>query len=68
MKKYTILIEKGKDGIFVGSVSSLPGCHSDGETIDELLKNMKEAILLYEEVNSQEIENLDFVGMQTLEI
>lgn len=68
MKKYNVIIEKGSDGIYVGSVPSLPGCHSDGETIDELLKNIKEAILLWEEVNDNKFESLDFVGLQTLEI
>jgi len=68
MTKYNILIEKGADGIYVGSVPSLPGCHSDGETIDDLLSNLKEAILLWEEVNSSKFEKLEFVGIQSLEI
>jgi len=43
---FTVLIEKDEDGMFVGSVPSLKGCNTQGKTIDELLKNVKEAILL----------------------
>jgi predicted RNase H-like HicB family nuclease len=32
------------------TVPSLPGCHSQGETVEEALANIKEAIELYIEV------------------
>ncbi|MEK6828069.1 MAG: type II toxin-antitoxin system HicB family antitoxin, partial [Nanoarchaeota archaeon] len=40
---FTVLIEKDEDGYYVGSVLSLRGCHTQGRTIEELLKNIKEA-------------------------
>jgi len=48
MKKYefTLIIEKDEDGIFIGSVPQLKGCHTQARTIDELLKRIKEAIEL----------------------
>ena len=39
-----IEVEKDEDGILVGSVPSIPGCHTQGETIDGLIANLKEAI------------------------
>lgn len=39
-----IEVEKDEDGILIGSVPSIPGCHTYGETIDELIANIKEAI------------------------
>ena len=52
MKKHNfiVLIEKDEDGVFVGSVPALKGCHTQGNTIDELLVNIKEAIELCLEV------------------
>jgi len=52
MKKYefTLIIEKDEDGIFIGSVPQLKGCHTQARTIDELLKRIKEAIELCIEV------------------
>ena len=39
-----IELEKDEDGILVGSVPSIPGCHTQGETLEELIANLKEAI------------------------
>lgn len=45
-----VLIYPGEDGFWVAEVPSLPGCISQGETRDEALINIKEAIRLYIEV------------------
>ena len=58
---FTVLIEKDEDGVFVGSVPALKGCHTQGKTIDELLKNIKEAIELCLEVQ-KDIPDEEFVG------
>ena len=68
---YKVLIEKGEDGIFVGKVLGLKGCHSDGESIEELMKNLKEAIELYEEVNNEKVQvsNIPkFAFVETLKV
>jgi len=48
MKKYTfpVLIEKDEDGYFA-SCLSLQGCYSQGETYEEVLENIKDAIKLH---------------------
>ena len=48
--EYTIVIEKDEDGYYAGSVPSLPGCHTQGKSIDQLLERMKEAIEVWLEV------------------
>lgn len=45
--EYTIVIEKDEDGYYVGSVPALPGCHSQGKSVDQLLERMQEAISLW---------------------
>jgi predicted RNase H-like HicB family nuclease len=35
------------DGMFHADVPALPGCHTFGETIDETLANIHEAMSLY---------------------
>lgn len=47
--KYTVLIEVSEEG-FAASVPGLPGCHSQGETEDEALANIREAIREYLDV------------------
>lgn len=45
-----VIIEPDETGGYVVSCPSLPGCHSQGETIDDALANIRDAILLYIEV------------------
>jgi predicted RNase H-like HicB family nuclease len=45
--KYRVLIEQDEDGVFVAEVPSLPGCISQGQTRQEALENVKEAIAGY---------------------
>ena len=45
---YVVKIEaEDDDDGYVGSVVGLPGCLSDGETVEELLENIKDAIECY---------------------
>jgi predicted RNase H-like HicB family nuclease len=44
---YHLKVERDEDGVFVGTVPELPGCISQGDSEEELLANMEEAILLY---------------------
>jgi predicted RNase H-like HicB family nuclease len=66
-REFEILIERGEDGYFIGSAVGLPGCHSQAKTLDELMKNMKEAIELYLEVET-DIQPIKFVGIQKLSL
>ena len=44
---YTILIHKDeKSGWYIGKCIQVPGAMSQGETLDELMENMKDAISL----------------------
>lgn len=42
--KLKVIIHKAKEGGYWAEVPSVPGCASQGETIDELLKNVREAM------------------------
>jgi antitoxin HicB len=46
-KKYNIVIEPGEDGWFVVTVPALPGCITQGKTVEEAEANAKEAIGAY---------------------
>ncbi|MDE3059079.1 MAG: type II toxin-antitoxin system HicB family antitoxin [Bacteroidota bacterium] len=43
---FKVFLEPDEDGGYVASCPSLPGCFSEGDTIDEALDNIKEAIEL----------------------
>lgn len=57
MKKfYKAVLEMQDDGGFTVTVPALPGCITQGDTYDEALANVKEAIALY-------IESLEADGL-----
>lgn len=41
-----IFVEKDEDGFYVVECPLFSGCYSQGKTLDEALKNIKEVILL----------------------
>ena len=45
--KYRVLIEQDEDGVFVVEVPALPGCISQGNTREEALRSIQEAIAAY---------------------
>lgn len=44
MQHYAVVIHQDREGGFWGEVPALPGCYSEGETLDELKDNIREAI------------------------
>ena len=57
--EYSIIVEKDPEsGWYIGQCAQLPEALSQGETLDELMKNMKEAIELVIECRKKEMKNL----------
>jgi predicted RNase H-like HicB family nuclease len=66
-KEFYVIIERDEDGYFVGEVPQLKACYSQGETIDELMHNIKEVIELCLE-EEKEASLLEFVGIHKIVI
>jgi len=60
-RQVTVIIEEGEDGYLIGTAFELKGCHAQGKTIEELLKNIREAIELYLEVEGEKVHLLKAV-------
>ncbi len=56
--KYTVILEKEEEGGYSAQCLELPGAISQGETKEEALRNIKEAIELLLEVISEETKTL----------
>jgi len=68
-RAFTVIIEKDKEGYFVGEVVELPGCHTQARSLDELMERIKEAIELYLDVQGEALEKeVGFVGIQEITI
>ncbi|MCX6673041.1 MAG: type II toxin-antitoxin system HicB family antitoxin [Methanothrix sp.] len=65
-KKFSVLVEKDEDGYFVATVLSLPGCHTQARSMNDLLERAKEAIEAYLEAE-KDTDISEFVGVQVVE-
>ncbi|MEA2074532.1 MAG: type II toxin-antitoxin system HicB family antitoxin [Euryarchaeota archaeon] len=70
-QSFIVLIEKDEAGVFIGTVPSLKGCYSYGDTLDELMANLREAIEAHLEAFGEEEQELPvtrFAGIQEIEV
>lgn len=68
MKYYTAVVERDSEtGLYVGYVPGFPGAHSQGETLDELNRNLREVIGMLLEDGEPNLET-EFVGIQTVQL
>ncbi|OGM13776.1 hypothetical protein A2V80_03660 [Candidatus Woesebacteria bacterium RBG_16_39_8b] len=44
---YRVIVEQDEDGIFVATAPSLQGCYTEGNTFEEVLKNIEDVIKLH---------------------
>ena len=68
MKHYTAVVERDSEtGLYVGYVPGFPGAHSQGETLDELNRNLREVIGMLLEDGEPKLAT-EFVGIQTVQL
>jgi len=64
-KEFYVVIERDEDGIYIGEVPQLRACYSQGETIDQLMLNMREVIEMCLEELAEETFT-EFIGVHRL--
>lgn len=55
MRTYNVIVHNAEEGGYWAEVPDLPGCVTEADTLDELASNIREAISLYLEDETQEI-------------
>jgi predicted RNase H-like HicB family nuclease len=65
---YTVYIEQDEDGVFIGSIPSVPSCYAQGDTQEEMLKNLREVLKLCLRNADSNLDKTKFVGIHNLEI
>ncbi len=53
-REFNVVILEDEDNGYIAIVPELPGCHTQGDSLDEVIKNIREAIELYLETLSEE--------------
>ena len=66
---FTVYIGIDEDGVFIGSIPTIPSCYAQGKTQEDMLKNLREVLrLCLRNNNKNTLENTKFVGIQNLEV
>jgi len=63
-----VVVEQDTEGYYVASVPTLPGCHTQARSLDELTERIREAIALCLEVQGEAVEPLEFIGVQRVRV
>ncbi len=68
MRRFVAIMERCPDtGLYVGWVPGVPGAHSQGESLDELHRNLHEVLQMLQEDGEIEAPS-EFVGMQVITV
>src|SRR6266478_360943 len=67
-KEFSVVIEQDTEGYYIASVPALRGCHTQAKSLDELMVRIREAVELCLEVQGDNIERLDFIGVQKITV
>ncbi len=68
VREFNVVIERDAEGYYVASVPALHGCHTQAKSLDRLMRRIQEAVELCLEVQGEEVEPLEFVGLQKVTI
>ena len=63
-----MIIKQSEDGWYVAVVPDIPGCYTQGRTIDQAVERVKEAIEVCLENEREEFVPMKFIGFQQVEV
>ena len=68
IRNFTVLIEQDEDGIYVAKVLDIPGCYTQGKTVQQAMERIKEAIQVCLESDEEQHQQMKFIGLQQVEV
>ena len=68
MRIFNMIVERDPETqLFVGTIPGWPGAHSQGESMDELRRNLKEVVQMLLEDGEPRLDS-EFIGVQTIQV
>ncbi len=68
LRQFDVVIERDSEGYYVASVPQIPACHTQAQSLDEVMLRVREAIALCLEVEGVPGQELEFIGIQRVTI
>ncbi|WP_082088868.1 type II toxin-antitoxin system HicB family antitoxin [Methanosarcina siciliae] len=50
---FTVLIEQDEDGVYVAKVPDIPGCYTQGKTVEQAMERIREAVQVCLEIGEK---------------
>ncbi len=50
---FTVLIKQDEDGMYIAKVPDIPGCYTQGKTVEQAVERVREAIQVYLEAEKE---------------
>ena len=66
--EFDVIVERDEDGIYVASVPALHGCHTQADSLDELMERVQEVIALCMEEQGKPPGSMEFIGVQRVRV
>ena len=67
-REYVVLIERDQDGLLVGSIPGIRGCHTQAKTLPLLMSRIQEVVKLCLKSEKNLPKPLKFVGLQEIQV
>ena len=67
-REFSVIIERDAEGYYVASVPGLRGCHTQARSLNDLMARVREAVERCLEVHGENVEPLDFIGVQKITV
>lgn len=67
-REFDVVVEQDEAGYYVASVPTIPGCHTQARSLDQLMERIREAIAVCVETDDVPEERLNFVGIQRVSV
>ncbi len=64
--EFNVVIEQDEAGVYVATVPEIPGCHTQGRDVSQVMERIKEAIEACLEVDGAV--PMKFIGLRKIEI
>ena len=67
-RQFTVIVERDREGWYVGTVAELAGCHTQARSLDKLIDRIREALELCLKVRRDDSPANEFVGVQRIAV
>jgi predicted RNase H-like HicB family nuclease len=65
--QFVVYIEQDEDGMYIGSIPAIPSCYAEGDTYEEMLKNLTEVVkLCLRNISAKDLPKSRFIGIHNL--